>query len=103
MAFCAFWTRRIITCFSIISCSFYPMDDVSLDWLNQVTIGDTDFVSDYILQVNFFSFYNFFKKVFGNDGELKIVIFHPNTKLGILFVISGQTALFFNQFVNFKF
>ena len=43
----------------------------------------------------------FFEKVFGNDGELKIVIFYPNTNLGILLVISGQTTLFFNQFVNF--
>ena len=30
-----------------------------------------------------------------------MVIFYPSTKLGILFVISGQTTLFFNQFVNF--
>ena len=43
----------------------------------------------------------FLKKVFGADGELKIVIFYPNTKLRILFVISGQTTLFFNQFANF--
>ena len=39
--------------------------------------------------------------MFQNDGELKIVTFYPNTKLGILFAISGQTTLFFNQFVHF--
>ena len=51
--------------------------------------------------VIFFYFYNFFRKVFGTDEETKIVIFYPSTKLGISFIISGQTTLFFNQFVNF--
>ena len=37
----------------------------------------------------------------GTDEESKIVIFCPSTKLGISFVTSGQTTLFFNQSVNF--
>ena len=51
--------------------------------------------------VIYFFFYNYFFKMFGTDKESKIVIFYPSTKLGISFVISGQTILFFNQFVNF--
>ena len=50
--------------------------------------------------MGFFSIFIIFKKVSGTDKESKIVIFYPSTKLGISFVISGQTTLFFNQFVN---
>ena len=76
------------------------MKDYQPPLLNYTIQIRTLLVTKYY-NVNFLSFYIFFKKVFGTEEELKIVIFYPNTKLRILFVISGQTTLFFNQFPKF--